>query len=152
MKEETRRELLAFEEKNARIFQVMGSLKLLNLKVKAFVRRLEKIAEDDETTQRNLNEVFQGFQRDLQFFQQEHKRLIDADLHIASVDVFAQNAGMLFPHEKKVYSILEMRRISVYMYRMADMMLKELAEKKNENEEKIHDIHAKNGKYYFNRK
>lgn len=152
MKEEARKELLAYEEKNARIFQVMGSLKYLNHKVKAFVRRLEKVADDDLDAQTRLNLAFQEFKRDVQFFQQEHLRLVDADLHIASVDLFAKNASRLFSREKGEYSILEMRRISVYIYRMADMMLQELSKRKNENEEIIHNIHAKNGKYYFNRK
>jgi len=153
MKEETRKELLLLEDKNERIFQVMGSLKLLNYKVKTFVLKLGNIPEDDTELCLNLNRSFKEFYRDMQFFKEEHRRFVDLDLHIPSVDRFAMNVDRLFPKkDKETYTILEMRRISVYLYRMADLMLKELAIQKSENEEKIHAIHAKNGKYYFNRK
>lgn len=152
MKEETRKQLQAYEEKNAHIFQVMGSLKLLNIKVKTFVRRLEKVADGDQEKQKILNTAFQNLQKDIEFFKEEHRHLVESNLYVPSVDTFANNADRLFPRKQGQYSILEMKRISVYIYRMADLMLKELADKKNENEEFIHDIHAKNGKYYFNRK
>ncbi len=152
MKEETKRELALLENKNARIFQVMGSLKLLNFKVKSFVLKLQKVSDHDSAQCAKLNEIFHEFPHDVSFFKVEHRHFVALDLHIASVDSFAQNADRLFFKGEEAYTLLEMRRISVYMYRMADLMLKELMEQKSENERKIHDIHAKNGKYYFNRK
>lgn len=153
MNKEAKQELAALEEKNARIFQVMGSLKLLNYRVKPFVQRLKKVKEDDASACLSLNETFNGLIHDIRFFKEEHRHFIELDLHIPSVDQFAQNADRLFQkEEQELYTILEMRRISVYIYRMADRMIQELSMKKNENEAKIHEIHAKNGKYYFNRK
>lgn len=153
MLDETRKELVTFEEKNERIFQVMGSLKLLNNKVKTFVKRLEAVKMDDEEKQKTLNKAFHELYRDIQFFKEEHRRFVDLGLHIPSVDTFASNADRLFPKQNtSMYTILEMRRISVYIYRMADVMLKELKQQKLENEQQIHELHAKNGKYYFNRK
>ena len=151
MKEETKRELALLEHKNERIFQVMGSLKLLNFKVKSFVLKLQR-SDVDETQCKSLNESFHRFSRDVLVFKEEHRRFIDFDHHIASVDHFAENVDRLFFKGNEDYTILEMRRISVYLYRMADLMLQELLEKKNENEERIHELHAQNGKYYFNRK
>ncbi len=48
MSEALRKELQIYEEKNACVFQVMGALKLLNIKVKSFVKRLEKVDPHDE--------------------------------------------------------------------------------------------------------
>lgn len=153
MNEDTRKELLGLEDRNARIFQVMGSLKLLNIKVKSFVRRLEKVDNQDMKKQKELNSVFRELRKEVQFFEEEHKHLLNLQLHIHSVDTFAANAKRLFPSDPAYeFSILEMKRISVYLYRMADKMLKELAACKLENENEIHELHAKNGKYYFNRK
>lgn len=153
MDKETQRELRVLEEKNARIFQVMGSLKLLNHRVKPFVKRLEAIAEDDSFACAALNESFQSMKYDVRFFKEEHKSLVKLDLHIPSVDRFAENADRLFQREpQEMYTIKEMRKISVYIYRMADSMLSQLSAEKNKNEARIHAIHAQNGKYYFNRK
>lgn len=153
MKEEAHKELLLYEEKNAKIFQVMGSLKLLNIKVKGFVKKLEKVKLDDVKKQRELNASFRSLHKDIEFFQEEHKRFHDMELQVPTVEIFARNVKRLFPENREhEFTIQEMRRISVYLYRMADKMLKELAERKVENENKIHEIHAKNGKYYFNRK
>lgn len=153
MKEETKKELGTFEEKNERIFQVMGSLKLLNNKVKTFVKRLEKVQEDDDEKQKQLNQAFRELYREIQFFQEEHRRFEDLGLHVPSVDTFASNAHRLFPKQNNnTYTILEMRRISVYIYRMADLMLKELKQQKQEYDQQIHALQAKSGKYYFNRK
>ena len=153
MDKETQRELKSLEEKNARIFQVMGSLKLLNHRVKPFVKRLEAISEEDAFACAALNEAFQAMIHDVRFFKAEHKSLVKLDLHIPSVDRFAENADRLFQRKpQEMYTILEMRRISVYIYRMADSMLSQLSAEKNKNEARIHAIHAKNGKYYFNRK
>lgn len=153
MNEEVRKQLLVLEDRNARIFQVMGSLKLLNIKVKSFVRKLEKVENEDTKKQKELNGIFRELRKDVQFFEEEHKHLFSLQLHITSVDTFALNAKRLFPQDPAyVFSILEMKRISVYLYRMADKMLKELAACKVQNENEIHELHAKNGKYYFNRK
>lgn len=153
MNEETRKQLLVLEDRNARIFQVMGSLKLLNIKVKSFVRKLEKVENQDAKKQKELNGSFRELRKDVQFFEEEHKHLLSLQLYLPSVDTFALNAKRLFPQDTSyVFSILEMKRISVYLYRMADKMLKELAACKLENENEIHELHAKNGKYYFNRK
>lgn len=153
MNKETQEELALLEEKNARIFQVMGSLKLLNHRVKPFVKRLEAISEDDTFACAALNESFQTMIHDVRFFKTEHQNLVKLGLHIPSVDQFAKNADRLFQKKQgEQYTILEMRRISVYIYRMADSMLTELSSEKNANETRIHAIHAKNGKYYFNRK
>lgn len=153
MDKETQKELTLLEEKNARIFQVMGSLKLLNHQVKPFVKRLEAISEEDAFACAALNESFQTMIHDVRFFKAEHKSLVKLGLHIPSVDQFAQNADRLFQKKAgEAYTILEMRRISVYIYRMADAMLTQLSAEKNANETRIHAIHAKNGKYYFNRK
>lgn len=152
MNEESSRRLIELEDKNARIFQVMGSLKLLNIKVKSFVRKLEKVDAQDTKKQKELNSVFRELRTEVQFFEEEHKHLLNLQLHIPSVDTFARNAKRLFPNDSAyVFSIVEMRRISVYLYRMADQMLKELAACKMDNENQIHEVHAKNGKYYFNR-
>lgn len=153
MEKETQEELALLEEKNARIFQVMGSLKLLNHRVKPFVKRLEAISEDDTFACAALNESFQTMIHDVRFFKTEHQNLVKLGLHIPSVDQFAKNADRLFQKKQgEQYTILEMRRISVYIYRMADSMLSQLSSEKNANETRIHAIHAKNGKYYFNRK
>lgn len=153
MDKETQEELALLEEKNARIFQVMGSLKLLNHRVKPFVKRLEAISEDDAFACAALNESFQTMIHDVRFFKTEHQNLVKLGLHIPSVDQFAKNADRLFQKKQgEQYTILEMRRISVYIYRMADSMLSQLSSEKNANETRIHAIHAKNGKYYFNRK
>lgn len=153
MNKETQEELALLEEKNARIFQVMGSLKLLNHRVKPFVKRLEAISEDDTFACAALNESFQTMIHDVRFFKTEHQNLVKLGLHIPSVDQFAKNADRLFQKKQgEQYTILEMRRISVYIYRMADSMLSQLSSEKNANETRIHAIHAKNGKYYFNRK
>ena len=42
MNEEAQKELRLLESKNMRVFQIMGSLKLLNNKVKSFVIKLER--------------------------------------------------------------------------------------------------------------
>lgn len=153
MDKETQKELAQLEEKNARIFQVMGSLKLLNHQVKPFVKRLEAISEDDAFACAALNESFKTMIHNVRFFKEEHKSMVKLKIRIPSVDQFAENADRLFPKgENKQYTIIEMRRISVYIYRMADTMLAQLSAEKNANETKIHAIHAKNGKYYFNRK
>lgn len=153
MKDDVRKQLLLYEEKNARIFQVMGSLKLLNNKAKDFVKKLELVSIDDVKKQKELNRSFRELRHEVQCFEEEHKHFVAIALHIPTVDVFATNAKHLFSkdllHE---YSIIEMRKISVYIYRMADQMLKELKLTKVENESTIHDFHAENGKYYMNRK
>lgn len=151
MLDQERTQLMDFERKNATVFQVMGSLKLLNIKVKSFVRRLESVGESDTKKILELNHSFRILIQDVSFFQEEFKCFSALDVHVPSVDTFAKNANRIFATSKQEYSILEMRRISVYLYRIADIMLSELALWKRENEAQMHEIQKKNGKYYFNR-
>lgn len=153
MKEEQRTQLLLYEEKNAKIFQVMGSLKLMNIKVKSFVKRLESVEESDTKKMKELQYSFREICQDIQFFDTEHAFLNNIDVHVPSVDTFARNSKRMFVDRgNTTYTLKDMRQISVYLYRMADIMLKDLRECKLKNEEEIHEINAHNGKYYFNRK
>ena len=152
MNEEARNELRLLESKNVRIFQIMGALKLLNNKVKSFVMKLERTAAEEQNDLL-LNQSFGEIINDLRFFKEEHKRFVDSDLYILIVDKFANNVDRLFHSDtQELYTHTEMRRISVYLYRMSDMMIRELMQSKSEIEQKIHAIHLANGKYYFNRK
>ena len=152
MKEESKRELLQLEQLNAHMFQVLGALKGLNFKVKSFVLKLQRVDEADEVQLHSLNQGFQAFSRDIDFFKQEYQLIADADLPMPMLNHFVQNVDRLFFKGSDPYTLVEMRRISVYMYRMADLMLGELLAQKTANETKIHALHAQNGKYYFNRK
>lgn len=152
MNEEARKELRLLESKNVRVFQIMGSLKLLNNKVKSFVVKLER-TPSEEQTDLLLNQSFGEIINDIRFFKEEHRRFVDSDLYIPTVDKFANNVDRLFHHEPQdLYSRMEMRRIAVYLYRMSDMIIRELSQIKNEIEQQIHTIYQANGKYYFNRK
>lgn len=152
MNEEARNELRLLESKNVRIFQIMGALKLLNNKVKSFVMKLERPAAEEQNDLL-LNQSFGEIINDIRFFKEEHKRFVDSDLYIPIVDKFANNVDRLFHSDtQELYTHTEMRRISVYLYRMSDMMIRELMQSKSEIEQKIHAIHLANGKYYFNRK
>ncbi len=152
MNEEARNELRLLERKNVRIFQIMGALKLLNNKVKSFVMKLERTAAEEQNDLL-LNQSFGEIINDIRFFKEEHKRFVDSDLYIPIVDKFANNVDRLFHSDtQELYTHTEMRRISVYLYRMSDMMIRELMQSKSEIEQKIHAIHLANGKYYFNRK
>ncbi len=152
MNEEARNELRLLESKNVRIFQIMGALKLLNNKVKSFVMKLERTAAEEQNDLL-LNQSFGEIINDIRFFKEEHKRFVDSDLYIPIVDKFANNVDRLFHSDtQELYTHTEMRRISVYLYRMSDMMIRELMQSKSEIEQKIHAIHLANGKYYFNRK
>lgn len=100
-----------------------------------------------------MNQSFGEIINDIRFFKEEHKRFVDSDLYIPIVDKFANNVDRLFHSDtQELYTHTEMRRISVYLYRMSDMMIRELMQSKSEIEQKIHAIHLANGKYYFNRK
>ena len=77
MKEESKRELLQLEQLNAHMFQVMGALKLLNFKVKSFVLKLQRVDEADEVQLHSLNQGFQAFSRDIDFFKQEYQLIAD---------------------------------------------------------------------------
>ncbi len=101
MDKETQSELTSLEEKNARIFQVMGSLKLLNHRVKPFVKRLETISEEDAFACAALNEAFQAMIHDVRFFKAEHKSLVKLDLHIPSVDRFAEMPIVCFSESRR---------------------------------------------------
>lgn len=152
MNEEERKELRLLESKNVRVFQIMGSLKLLNNKVKSFVAKWEKTgaAEQNDLL---LNQTFHEIINDIRFFKEEHRRFVDSDLYIPTVDKFANNVDRLFHQDsQELYSRTEMRRIAVYLYRMSDMMIRELTQVKSEIEQQIHRIYQANGKYYFNRK
>ncbi len=152
MNEEARNELRLLESKNVRIFQIMGALKLLNNKVKSFVMKLERTAAEEQNDLL-LNQSFGEIINDIRFFKEEHKCFVDSDLYIPIVDKFANNVDRLFHSDtQELYTHTEMRRISVYLYRMSDMMIRELMQSKSEIEQKIHAIHLANGKYYFNRK
>ncbi len=152
MNEEARNELRLLESKNVRIFQIMGALKLLNNKVKSFVMKLERTAAEEQNDLL-LNQSFGEIINDIRFFKEEHKRFVDSDLYIPIVDKFANNVDRLFHSDtQELYTHTEMRRISVYLYRMSDMMIRELMQSKSEIEQKIHAIHLANGKYYFTRK
>ena len=120
MKEESKRELLQLEQLNAHMFQVMGALKLLNFKVKSFVLKLQRVDEADEVQLHSLNQGFQAFSRDIDFFKQEYQLIADADLPMPMLNHFVQNVDRLFFKGSDPYTLVEMRCISVYMYRIAD--------------------------------
>lgn len=151
MNEETQKELSLLESKNMRVFQIMGSLKLLNNKVKSFIIKLER-TPIEEQSDLLLNQSFGEIINDIRFFKEEHRHFIDSDLYIPIVDKFANNVDRLFHSDvQELYSRKEMRKISVYLYRVSDVMIRELTQSKSEIEQRIHTIHQANGKYYFNR-
>ena len=99
-----------------------------------------------------MNQSFGEIINDVRFFKEEHRHFMDSDLYIPIVDKFANNVDRLFhSNAQELYTRTEMRRISVYLYRMCDMIIQELTQSKSEIEQKIHAIYQANGKYYFNR-
>lgn len=152
MSEALRKELQIYEEKNACVFQVMGALKLLNIKVKSFVKRLEKVDPHDEKKQMELNKAFVYLNQEMKHFKKEYHMLKEHDILISSVETFTRNIDMLFTKGMEgEYTIVEMRKISVYIYRMIEVLLNDLQKWKHENDAIIHQIQMKHGKYYFNR-
>lgn len=152
MSEGLQKEIQIYEEKNACVFQITGALKLLNIKVKSFVKRLETIDLHDEKKQKDLNKAFSKIHDEMKQLKKQYQRLEEHDIHIPSIETFMKNIDLLFSKEQEEpYTIIEMRKISVYSYRMIEVLLKDLQNWKKENDAIIHKIQRKHGKYYFNR-
>lgn len=153
LNKEEQQALRQYQDKNQRLFQVMGALKLMKIKVRNFLEESERISDASQEIEPKLKTMFLTLRKEINYFQKEQEMLMLIDVQSASLDSFVANAHRLFEFEEQNgYQLRDMNMITTYMRDQADFILEELAFIKKEIDAQIRAIQARGDKYVHNLK